>query len=171
MQMLQAGGMKLLTDEQRPADLNNPRGYLEYEAVKRSGTDVSWLELAGGRAVKVIHLLLRHLPANRQYRVIFLLRDLQEVIASQRAMLRAGGQIGARITDDELAGVFEQQLVEVRRWLAERSNFRVLYVNYCDVLSNPSAAAQNISLFLEGWLDVSAMASVVDRTLYHQRRT
>ena len=170
MQMLQAGGMKLLTDERRAANQNNPRGYFEYEAVKRSGTDVSWLGQAGGRAVKVIHLLLRHLPLDRQYRVIFMLRDVQEVLASQRAMLKASGQSGARITDGQLAAVFEQQLQEMRRWLSERPNFRVLCVNYRDVLGDPSAAAQTISLFLGGRLDVSAMASAVDRTLYRQRR-
>ena len=170
MQMLQAGGMKLLTDERRAADQNNPRGYFEYEAVKRSGTDVSWLELAGGRVVKMIHLLLRHLPPDRQYRVIFMLRDVQEVVASQRAMLEASGRSGARIPDDKLSAVFEQQLVEVRQWLAEQPNFRVLYLNYHDVLGDPSAAAQTIALFLGGRLDVSAMAGVVDRTLYRQRR-
>jgi hypothetical protein len=170
MQMLQAGGMNLLTDGQRAADPHNPRGYFEYEAVKRSGADVSWLEQAGGRAVKVIHLLLRHLPADRQYRVIFMLRDVQEVVASQRAMLKASGRSGALIPDDRLAGVFEQQLSEVRRWLAERTHFRVLYVNYREVLSDPFAAAQTIALFLGRRLDVSAMAGVVDRTLYRQRR-
>ena len=170
MQMLQAGGMKLLTDERRAADENNPRGYFEYEAVKRSGTDVSWLGLAGGRVVKVIHLLLHHLPADRPYRVIFMLRDVQEVVTSQRVMLKSSGRSGAQIPDDKLAAVFEQQLLEVRRWLAERPSFRVLYVNYRDVLSDPSAAAQPIDLFLGGRLDVSAMAGAVDRTLYRQRR-
>jgi hypothetical protein len=170
MQMLQAGGMELLTDKLRAADQHNPRGYFEYEAVKRSGADVSWLGQAGGRAVKVIHLLLRHLPADRQYRVIFMQRDVQEVIASQRAMLKASGRSGAQIPDDKLAAVFEQQLSEVRRWLAERPHFQVLYVNYRDVLSDPSAAAQTLARFLGGTLDASAMAGVVDRTLYRQRR-
>lgn len=170
MQMLQAGGMELLTDKLRAADQHNPRGYFEYEAVKRSGTDVSWLGQAGGRAVKVIHLLLRHLPADRQYRVIFMQRDVQEVIASQRAMLKASGRSGAQIPDDKLAAVFEQQLSEVRRWLAERPLFQVLYLNYRDVLSDPSTAAQTLALFLGGTLDASAMAGVVDRTLYRQRR-
>lgn len=170
MQMLQAGGLKLLTDERRAADQHNPRGYFEYEAVKNSGADVSWLQQAGGRVVKVIHLLLRHLPADRQYRVVFMLRDTKEVIASQRTMLKASGQSGARITDDQLAAVFERQLLEVRQWLAARPNFRVLYMNYRDVLSDPSAAAQAIDLFLGAGLDVAAMAGVVDRTLYRQRR-
>src|SRR5512135_2888827 len=108
MQMLQAGGLSLLTDQRRTADKHNPRGYFEYEAVKQTGADVSWLEKAGGRAVKVIHLLLRHLPADRQYRVIFMLRDLREVVASQRAMLKDSGRTGALIPDDKLAGVFER---------------------------------------------------------------
>ena len=169
MQMLQAGGLSLLTDERRAADKHNPRGYFEYEAVKHSRADVSWLEQAGGRAVKVIHLLLRHLPVDRPYRVLFMLRDVQEVIASQRTMLKASGRGGAQIPDDKLAGVFEQQLLEVRGWLAARPNFRVLYVNYRDVLGDPFAAAQTIALFLGGKLNVSAMAGVVDRTLYRQR--
>jgi len=169
MQMLQAGGLSLLTDERRAADKHNPRGYFEYEAVKNSRVDVSWLEQARGRAVKVIHLLLRHLPADRPYRVIFMSRDVQEVVASQRAMLKERGRVGAQIPDDKLAGVFEQQLLEVRGWLAARPNFRVLYVNYRDVLGDPFAAAQTIALFLGGKLNVSAMAGVVDRTLYRQR--
>ena len=167
MQMLQAGGLSLLTDELRAADKHNPRGYFEYEAVKNSRVDVSWLEQARGRAVKVIHLLLRHLPVDRPYRVLFMLRDVQEVIASQRTMLKASGRGGAQIPDDKLAGVFEQQLLEVRGWLAARPNFRVLYVNYRDVLGDPFAAAQTIALFLGGKLNVSAMAGVVDRTLNH----
>ena len=167
MQMLQAGGLSLLTDERRAADKHNPRGYFEYEAVKNSRVDVSWLEQARGRAVKVIHLLLRHLPVDRPYRVLFMLRDVQEVIASQRTMLKASGRGGAQIPDDKLAGVFEQQLLEVRGWLAARPNFRVLYVNYRDVLGDPFAAAQTIALFLGGKLNVSAMAGVVDRTLNH----
>jgi hypothetical protein len=170
MQMLQAGGMMLLTDDRRAADQNNPRGYFEYEAVKRSAADVSWLELAGGRVVKVIHLLLRHLPPDRQYRVIFMLRDMQEVVASQRAVLKASGRSGARIPDDTLSAVFKQQLVEVRQWLAEQPNFRVLYVNYREALGDPFATAQTITLFLGGRLDVSAMAGAVDRTLYRQHR-
>ena len=169
MQMLQAGGMSLLTDQRRTADKHNPRGYFEYEAVKQSGADVAWLEKVGGRAVKVIPLLLRHLPADRQYRVIFMLRDLQEVIASQRALLKDSGRSGALITDDKLAGVFERQLLEVRQWLAEQPNFRVLYVDYREVLSDPFAAAQTIARFLGGGLDVSAMAGALDRTLYRQR--
>jgi hypothetical protein len=115
-------------------------------------------------------LLLRHLPPDRQYRVIFMLRDVQEVIASQRAMLKASGQRGALIPDEKLARVFEQQLAEVRRWLAGQPNFRVLHVNYRDVLNEPLAAAQSIADFLGGTLDASAMAGVVDRKLYRQRQ-
>lgn len=66
MQMLQAGGMTLLADGQRGADEHNPRGYFELEAVKHSRSDLGWLAQAGGRAVKVIHLLLPQLPAGRQ---------------------------------------------------------------------------------------------------------
>ncbi len=97
MQMLVAGGLPALTDAVRSPDESNPRGYFEFEPVKRLRTDASWLEQARGRAVKIIHLLLRELPTDGrfQYRVLFLRRPLEEVIASQSAMLARAGKASA----------------------------------------------------------------------------
>lgn len=171
MQMLQAGGMRLLTDGWRTPDEHNPRGYFEYEDVKHSRNNLSWVEQANGKAVKVIHLLLPLLPANRDYRVIFMLRDLQEVIVSQRVMLNKQGRPAVALTDTALAAVFERQLAVARQWLADRPNFRVLYVNYRDVIDHPMNAAEQINQFLNGDLLVADMAGVVDRALYRQRQS
>jgi hypothetical protein len=170
MQMLQAGGLPLLTDGQRTPDASNPRGYFEHEAVKQGRNDLSWLEQAGGKAVKVIHLLLPHLPAPRNYRVIFMVRNLEEVIASQRAMLQQQGRPAATLTDAALAGVFEKQLATVRQWLAEQPHFRVHYVNHRDVIAQPEAAAEQINLFLGGNLAVTRMVAAVNPELYRQRK-
>jgi Sulfotransferase domain len=171
MQMLQAGGMQLLTDGQRAPDEHNPRGYFEHEGVKHSRTDVSWLEQANGKVVKVVHLLLQYLPANRDYRVIFMLRVLEEVIVSQRVMLKQQGRASAMLTDAALADVFEKQLTTMRQWLAERPNFRVLYVNYRDVIDDPTNMAGQINLFLGGNLLVADMAAAVNPALYRQRKS
>jgi hypothetical protein len=170
MQMLQAGGMTLLTDGQRAADEHNPRGYFELEAVKHSRSDLGWLAQAGGRAVKVIHLLLPQLPPGRQYCVVFMLRDLAEVVASQRAMLMQQGRTGAALADERLAGVFQKQIAEVRQWLSDRPNFRVLYVHYHDVLRNSLASAERVAAFLGGSLNPAAMAAVVEPGLRRQRQ-
>jgi hypothetical protein len=171
MQMLQAGGMQLLTDGQRTPDEHNPQGYFEHEGVKHSRNDSSWLEQAGGKVVKVIHLLLPHLPAGRNYRVIFMVRDLEEVITSQRVMLKQQGRAAATMTDGALADVFKKQLATARQWLAARSNFRVLYVNHRDVIEHPPVVAEQINLFLGGNLVVASMAGVVHPALYRQRKS
>jgi hypothetical protein len=170
MQMLAAGGMPLLTDDQRRPDESNPRGYFEHEGVKHSRNDVSWLIQADGKAVKVIHLLLLHLPVDRNYRVIFMVRNLAEVVASQRAMLQQQGRPLAPLTDEALAGVFEKQLATVRQWLAARPNFSVWYPNYREVVTDPVTAAQQLNEFLGGHLDADKMAAVVTPTLYRQRQ-
>lgn len=169
MQMLQAGGMELLTDGRRSPDENNPRGYFELEAVKHGRNDLSWLAQADGKAVKVIHLLLTNLPTDRKYRVVFMNRDLQEVIKSQRAMLKQQGQASAALADSALAGVFEKQLATVRHWLAEQSDFSVLYVNHREVIDHPFMAAEQINAVLGGDLSVNNMAAVVAPLLYRQR--
>lgn len=171
MQMLAAGGMPVITDGRRVADPHNPRGYFEHEGVKHSRNDLSWLNEAGGKAVKVVHLLLPYLPTDRNYHVIFMLRDLQEVIVSQRVMLEQQGRPAATLTDAALTGVFEKQLFTVRQWLSGRPNFRVLYVNYLDVINHPLDLARQINAFLNGNLLVADMAAAVDATLYRQRKS
>ena len=171
MQMLQAGGMRLLTDGRRASDEHNPRGYFEHESVKHGRNDLSWLEPAVGKAVKVIHLLLLQLPTDRDYRVVFMLRAVEEVIASQRVMLKQQGRISATLSDVKLAGVFEAQLTSVRKWLAGHSNFRVLYVNHLDVIDHPVVTAGQINLFLHGNLLVDNMAAAVNSALYRQRKS
>jgi hypothetical protein len=171
MQMLQAGGMRLLTDGRRAPDEHNPHGYFEHEGVKHGRNDLSWLEQAGGKAVKVVHLLLLHLPTDRNYRVIFMVRNLEEVIASQRVMLKKQGRSAATLDDERLAGIFDKQIAMVRQWLAERPNFLVLYVNHSDVIDHPAVTAGQINLFLGGNLLVANMADAVNPALYRQRES
>jgi hypothetical protein len=170
MQMLSAGGISLLTDGKRVADESNPRGYFELEPVKLGRNDLSWLAGANGKVVKVIHLLLMQLPTDRNYQVIFMLRDLAEVIDSQRAMLRTQGKAPAALADEILSGVFTKQLETVKQWLAGQPNFRVLYVPHGDVIRKPLAVAQEINKFLGGTLAVESMVEAVRPELYRQRK-
>jgi hypothetical protein len=170
MQMLAAGGMQVLTDGQRTADQHNPRGYFELEAVKHTRTDHSWLAQAEGKAVKVVHLLLPHLPVDRDYRVIFMQRDLLEIIASQRAMLQQQGRPTANLADSKLAEIFGNQLSQVRQWLSQNANSRVLELQHRDVIETPLIAAEQIANFLGGGLDPKRMAAAVEPGLYRQRR-
>ena len=169
MQMLAAGGMPAVTDGRRVADPHNPRGYFELEAVKQTRTDTSWLAGAEGKAVKVVHLLLLHLPVDREYRVIFMERDLTEIIASQKAMLQQQGRPVANLPDSKLAEIFGNQLSQVRQWLSRNPNFQVLNLQYRNVIEAPSAAADQIATFLDGGLDPKGMAAAVEPGLYRQR--
>ncbi|MFC1821774.1 alkaline phosphatase family protein [Thermodesulfobacteriota bacterium] len=169
MQMLSSGGYECLTDDLRKADDDNPRGYYEYEKVKQLRKDRSWLPEARGKAVKIIAQLLPSLPGKLPYRIIYLERDLKEVIASQNRMLERQGQKGARLSKERLMQVFSQQASQTKRLLANRK-IKTLYVNYQDALSQPKIVAQRLKAFLGVELDEEAMARAVDGTLYRQRR-
>jgi hypothetical protein len=169
MQMLAAGGIPPMTDHERTPDPDNPKGYFEYERVKHLRTDKAWLDDAAGRAVKVIHMLLTELPADRDYRVVFMRRDVGEVVRSQRVMLERSGRAGGALTADRLRAIYEQQLATTARWLAERPRFRVLDVPYAGLIADPNAWSESLSGFLGGDLDASAMAGAVDANLYRNR--
>jgi len=169
MQMLQAGGVPVLTDGLRTPDDDNPRGYLEYEPVKRVKSDKTWLEQASGKAVKIVHLLLPDLPNDREYRVVMLRRDPREVVRSQTAMLERSNRRGASLSPEKLMAVFEAQMSQVRQWLASQPNFRVLEVDYAEIIRDPTAQAGAMTAFLEQDLDIDAMAAVVDSRLYRNK--
>jgi hypothetical protein len=171
MQMLHAGGVEPVTDSLRAADEDNPRGYYEFERVKQLRTDKAWLDDAAGKAVKVIHLLLTELPDDRPYRVVFMRRDLGEVVRSQARMLERHARTGAALPPERLMAVYRQQLAAVEAWLAARPNFRVLRVEHRALIADPPAEAARIAAFLERPLDVDAMARAVDPALHRNRAT
>lgn len=169
MQMLAAGGLPVLTDQVRASDEDNLRGYLEFEPVKAVKRDASWVADAVGKAVKVVYLLLKDLPAAHEYRVLFMRRDLAEIVGSQQAMLARRGEPGAPVPNREMAAVFARQLKKTDQWLAAQSNFRLLDVGYRDVITDPQNQSRRVSEFLELPLDVVAMTAAVDPSLYRQR--
>jgi hypothetical protein len=171
MKMLEAGGMSVLTDDERTADVDNPKGYYEYERVKQIQEDVEWLQDARGRVVKMVSALLRHLPGDYAYKVIFMKRSLHEILASQHKMLVHRGEPAGKVDDDQMQAFFEQHLAKVRRWLDAQPNIETLYVSYNDVLLEPSAHVARVNAFLGGKLNESAMARVVDPSLYRNRRS
>lgn len=170
MRMLEAGGMEILTDEIRKADTDNPKGYYEFELVKKLETDKSWLPKAKGKVVKVISMLLQHLPSDNTYKVLFLKRNIQEVLASQKQMLIRRGEPIDKISDEELTGIYEKHLHQVIKWLSDQPSFDVLYVNYNDIMTGPRKYSKKIDQFIGGHSNVDNMANVVDTSLYRQRR-
>ena len=170
MQMLEAGGLEILADQIRSADESNPQGYYELERVKEldKGGDPSWLKDAQGKTVKIIAFLLRYLPENLNYRIVFMQRDLQEVLESQAKMLEKRGE-ESDTDDDRMLSLFEQHLSETERLISGRACFDVIKLSYKDVVNNPAEQATRVSKFLGAVLDVQSMAAVVDPDLYRSR--
>lgn len=171
MQMLAAGGLEILTDNVRQNDENNPKGYLEYQKVKNLASDNSWIHEGQNKVVKVIAQLLQYLPANYQYKVIFMEREMEEIIQSQQIMLGKKSEVEKKIYPAALAETFKKQLEKTRSWLKAHPQFEVLYVQYTDVINNSEEVAENLTLFLDSDLDAKKMAKAVDQSLYRNKKT
>ncbi|MEM7809019.1 MAG: sulfotransferase family protein [Planctomycetota bacterium] len=170
MQMLAAGGIPPLTDGKRTADHDNPRGYLELERVKQIDSDPSFLADAAGKAVKLIHVLALKLPpAEVPYRVVFMNRPIEEVVASQAAMLERSGREGARLPEKQLRDVLHRQRLRAIKTLGERADVRLLEVDYRSLVNDAVEEAERINAHFDGRLDVKAMVTAVDPSLYRNR--
>jgi tetratricopeptide (TPR) repeat protein len=171
MQMLAAAGIPAYTDDRRPADQDNPRGYFEHEQATRLHQDASWVPAARAKAVKIVAHLLPHLPAGEDYRVVYMHRDLEEVVASQRAMLKRLGRQGGRLDDHALMRAYTRQLVHVHTWLKQRPEIQVLAVSYAEALRDPRATATRLAGFLGRPFDMDAALATVDQSLRHQKQS
>jgi len=171
MKMLEAGGVPIVTDGVRTADESNPKGYYEFERVKEldKNGDTAWLGDARGKAVKIISFLLTYLPDHYDYQVVFMNRDVDEVLASQNKMLVARGEAADTADDAKMREAYGKHLEKVGRFLRSRSCFTTLQVRYGDVIDNPAGEARRLNAFLGGRLNVEQMATVADRELYRNR--
>jgi hypothetical protein len=169
MQMLSAGGLPALADGIRAPDEDNPRGYFEFERVKQIRTDKAWLDDAAGKVVKLVHLLLLELPATHRYRVVFMRRDLDEVLASQKKMLARSGRSGASLGDAQMKAIYTQQIEQVLAKVKQSPNMTLLEISHRDLLTDPATQAARLNAFLGGTLDEVKMSNAVDPSLYRNR--
>jgi Sulfotransferase family len=168
MQMLDSGGIEVVTDHVRAADADNPRGYYELEKVKRVKQDASWLPEARGKALKMVSQLLYDLPPGESYCVVFMERDFDEMLLSQEKMLRRLGRPAA--PREEIVPAYKLHLERLHRWLTQQSNMKVLRVSYNDLVERPEDEARRVSEFLGGRAAVAGMVRSVDSSLYRNRK-
>jgi len=170
MKMLDAAGLDMMTDEERTADEDNPKGYYEYARVKdlEKDPDTSWVTQARGKVLKVISHLLKDLPEENFYQVIFMRRDLDEVVASQNKMLERRGEENT-LDDKATKDYYLRHLVQVRFLVRNRVYIELIEVNYGEALAEPEDFVKKVDAFLDHELDTVAMAAVVDKQLYRNR--
>ena len=169
MRMLEAGGISPVVDGERKANADNPMGYYEFEPVKALKEDSSWVADSTGQAVKVIYKLVYDLPNNVPYRIVFMQRDIEEVLSSQEKMMRRDGLDPDTIGRDLLYNLFQTDVMDFRRWAEVQGNIQIMYADYRRMIDEPEEMSRHIAEFLGQDLDIPAMASVVDPDLYRNR--
>ncbi|MBK9210704.1 MAG: sulfotransferase [Anaerolineales bacterium] len=169
MKMLTEGGLSAVVDSLRQADEDNPNGYFEIEASKAlKDGDKRWLYDAQGKVVKVISYLLEFLPDDLSYDIIFMEREIGEILASQQKMLQRRNEKSTH-SDAEMEAQFREHLRAVKYWAARKTNMRILFVKYSEMVKDPESLCKSIVDFLEIPLDLQAMQSVPSQSLYRNR--
>jgi len=170
MSMLAAGGLEVLTDQLRIPDDDNPVGYFELEDVKKlMKGEHSWLARSNGKAVKVISTLLPYLPDGYHYRIIFMRRAIEEILASQRKMLINRGENPDKVSDAQMAEMFAKDLQQSERWINSQAHATRIDINYKQLMNNPRPLVTEINIFLGGALNEDKMLGVINPSLYRQR--
>jgi hypothetical protein len=168
MQMLESGGVEVMTDNRRAADTDNPRGYYEFEKVKKIKQDASWLPGTRGKAFKMVSQLLYDLPPSESYRIIFMERDADEMLLSQEKMLRRLNRPAA--PREKIIQAYTLHLERLHEWLRQQRHIEILHVRYNDLVEGPEKEAERVRGFLGRRVNVENMAKAVDPSLYRNRK-
>jgi len=172
MKMLDAAGIPIMTDAVRTADIDNPKGYFEYERVKdlEKDPDRSWVREGRGKALKVISWLLKDLPDDNAYQIVFMRRDIDEVLASQNKMIVNRGEQDT--TDDAImAEAYRNHLAAVRIMARKKANWSIVEIRYDEAVRDPAKVARMVNAFLGGRYEESRMLEAVDEKLYRNRKS
>ena len=171
MMMLDAAGIPPMQDHVRTADVDNPKGYYEYERVKKlPDGDLAWVKDARGKSVKIITALLKHLPKKYHYDVVIMRREISEILASQKKMLERRGEDPDKVSDQEMADLFAKHFKQVMDWVHQQKNIRYVEISYNDLLTTPEDEIEKVNQFLGGTLATEAMLARIDPGLYRQRK-
>ncbi|MFZ4740897.1 MAG: alkaline phosphatase family protein [Bacteroidales bacterium] len=165
MQILNESGIKTLTDNIRKPDDNNPNGYFEFEKAKNIANDNSWLELAQGKVVKIISHGIQFLPQNFNYKIIFMQRDLNEIIKSQQKMLNKSQST----FPTAIYNVFKNDLEKIKYWTEKEPNVEIIYVNFADLFSKNIQIVEDLSRFLNKPISVENINTVINHDLYRNK--
>ena len=184
MQILQAAGVPPFTDNKRQADDSNPKGYYEHEKIAAllSSPDKSWIKNARGTAIKVIAPLLAGLPRTLKipdsepeplrYRLLFMERDMEEILQSQSAMLQRLGKShvgGAQAAN--IGKAYRQQERYAKSWCANRG-IHAMSVSYGGLINCPDENLRHIVAFLGATSDkIAAMRGRIEPDLHRTRKS
>ncbi len=167
MQIIDAGGMQAVADGIRANDIDNPKGYYEFEPVKQTKEDPSWVPTSLGKVVKMVYRLLYDLPLEGfEYRIVMMKRNIEEVLTSQEKMLKRSGLDPAAFSREQMTAMFKSELQKVYAWLEEQPNFTMVEVDYGQMVKDPLPLCEKVNEFLGSTLDVDKMATAVDPSLH-----
>jgi predicted AlkP superfamily phosphohydrolase/phosphomutase len=170
MQVMEACGITPLTDGKRIADENNLKGYYEMEAVKKLHLDNKWMASAENKVLKVVASQLPYLPDRFRYKIVFMKRDLAQVVKSQTAMLQRLG----KLPKDTAPLFLEQQLKKdfqrAINWINNRNHVSYIEINYSNWMKNFDDEWKKFAEFLDLETEKKTIISeIADLKLFREK--
>jgi hypothetical protein len=167
MQMLENGGYPVSSDNKRKPDEHNPKGYYELEGgkiINKLMNNSFPFEKYKASFIKITAYGLKFLPEGN-YTIIYSERNIEEILNSMEKM--------ADIKDhnrQETKEIFLKLNTMIKDNIQQRSDCKVLFVNYNDMIHKPDKEIEKIITFIgEKNADKKAMIHTIDTNLYRQR--
>jgi hypothetical protein len=132
--------------------------------VKGIVKDNSFLKSANGKVLKVVAPLPMFLDKSLSYRVIFMRRDMEEILRSQEVMLNKD-QSAER---EKFKAIYATHIQKTYQFF-ELNKVPFLDVFYKELINNPESELKKIIAFLELQSNWKELAEVVNPELHRNK--
>ena len=117
-------------------------------------------------------MLLQQVPIKHSYKVIFMTRPIEEVVASQSAMVNRLATKGAELDDEQLQRGLTAHRNEICNWIKRVPHMDFVEVDYPTLVRDPQTVIASVVEFLgsDRLPNAEKMATVIDASLYRRKR-
>ena len=161
MQILEAAGLPVLTDNVRNADSHNINGYYEYSKVNSMNIDSSVLDQGLGKCLKIYAAFILNLPKKYNYKFIIMDRPLEEIFPSFQRKYKKPDDFLEANKINQLERIFEKSV----KYISTLPNSDSISINFNDLIDTPETEIKKLINFLSLESDISSLMKIVDSNL------
>ena len=135
---LKVKGHKILNEHISNIDKGVTGDMLEFDKIEQITNNTLWFEEGEEWVVSLVSVLIKKLPLENNYNVIFVERDVDSIIASNENIFSNIITDNVNVIQDDLKRAFiETHANRVKKWLLQNPNFNPIFIDYDKLIEKP----------------------------------
>ena len=159
MRMLDSAHVPIVTSKPNKNDKYNPYRNYSHSKIKHIKKNESWINCAINKAIKIPSSLLPFLTNKKEYKLIFILRDINNILEDINELKNIDDSY------NQLVETYSYSLELIKSWLERQNNIKTMYVSYDNLINDTEQSAHDINMFINEFIPDEIKNTAIHRML------